>query len=202
MSKLDRPLAPACDRAPILRCAAVRTSTYSASSPLGQAVGSGDDLVLLAPDVDHRARVLAVDDRIARLDARRHHVALQQEGGVLTAVVRLLWCGCCGAGGGADGAGTTGVMRWIGAAAGGGAGVVLLLEAAVVRRRAVASRRCAASGAPAMSSGAPCLWLLMHPRARPQEMHRRPSLAEAPRATGRVPRATPNREQHFSSAIV
>ena len=69
----------------------LRTSTYSASSPLGQAVGSGDDLVLDALDGDHRARVLAVDDRIARLDARRHHVALQQEGGVITAVVRLLW---------------------------------------------------------------------------------------------------------------
>lgn len=68
----------------------MRTTTYSASSPLGQAVGSGDDLVLDAPDADHRARVLAVDDRIARLDARRHHVALQQEVGVLTAVVRLL----------------------------------------------------------------------------------------------------------------
>ena len=82
MSKLDRPRARVRPSSyPALRCTVLRTSTYSASSPLGQAVGSGDDLVLLAADVDHRARVLAVDDRIARLDARRHHVALQQEGG-------------------------------------------------------------------------------------------------------------------------
>lgn len=90
MSKLEGPRARVRPSSYPARCAAVRTTTYSASSPLGQAVGSGDDLVLDAPDGDHRARVLAVDDRISRLDARRHDVALQQEGGVITAVVRLL----------------------------------------------------------------------------------------------------------------
>ena len=92
MSKLDRPraLAPP----PLLSAPPLRTALHQ-PSPLGQAVGSGDDLVLDAPDEDHRARVLAVDDRISRHDARRHEVALQEEG----AVVVVRWCG--GGGGGA-----------------------------------------------------------------------------------------------------
>ena len=68
------------------------------TSPLGQAVGSGDDLVLDAPDEDHRARVLAVDDRISRHDPGRHEVALQEEGAVV-----VDWWWWTGGGGAAAG---------------------------------------------------------------------------------------------------